>query len=270
MAYNSYNTGYRPDYKSDRQRSNKAIEQIITDDGTPTLLLTGINETYHSRHGALAESNHVYVGMGMYQLMDLLYLDIIPDTDEINIFEMGFGTGLNAFLAATTPVLNHRGKKLKVKYTGVDIKALDHDILENYVSELDLTNEERSYFKTIIDEPWIPMDDLDEGEFRAITPDFSFRKIETDIRDYLADRYERKTANYHLVFWDAFGPKKQPQLWDKWIFKRMYDMMADKSMIVTYSAATAVQRGLLDAGMKLEKTPGPPNKREMLRAYKLK
>lgn len=259
MSYNSYNTN----------NSHNGIEQIITDDGTPTLILKGLNETYHSRHGAMAESNHVYVGMGMYQLMDLLYLDILQK-EKIKIFEMGFGTGLNAFLAAITPIVDNKGKEYKVEYTGVDINPLETEVQEEYLDALDLSSTERSYFNTIADEPWITMDDLEEGQLRGITPHFSFRKIESDIRDYLADRYERKQANYDLVFWDAFGPKKQGELWDKWIFKRMFDMMSDKSMIVTYSAATAVQRGLVDAGFELEKTPGPPNKREMLRAYKLR
>jgi tRNA U34 5-methylaminomethyl-2-thiouridine-forming methyltransferase MnmC len=260
MSYNSYS----------KYASSNPIEQIVTDDGTPTLMLTGLNETYHSRHGANSESEHVYIGMGLLQLSDLLFTGDFPEKEKISIFEMGFGTGLNAFLTSKVPVSDHRGKEYKVEYTGVDSAPLNLDIQTEYMKALDLSNEDRSHFNTIAEEQWIPMDDLEEGGYKRLNPRFGFRKIESDIRDYLGDRYERKLASYDLVFWDAFGPKKQSELWDKWIFKRMYDMMSDCSMLVTYSAATAVQKGLLEAGFQLEKIPGPPNKREMLRAYKFK
>ena len=218
-------------------------EIIKTSDGSKTIRIIDLDENYHSHHGALKEANHVFLTQG------LAYLN---QHDEISIFEMGLGTGLNAFLTA----VEAENKNLKIKYTGIEafpvnseeINALGYeDLLEGCYNEI---------FHKIHDSNW--------GDFELITKTFSLCKIH--------DRIENVTLendSFDLIYYDAFGPRAQDEMWSVDLFQKMYDSLKKGGILVTYCAKGQVKRNLKQVGFKIEALPGPPGKREMTRAIKL-
>ena len=218
-------------------------EFLITGDGSVTIHLPEWNEQYHSKHGAIAEAQHVFIRAGLNY-----YSTIFPDK-PISILEIGFGTGLNAFLT----LLESEKNKLDVIYTGIEaypIEAAEISKL-NYAQ---LISASKEVFLELHHSSW--------EMALEITSRFSLHKkkmLFSEIKDQNL---------YNLIYFDAFGARVQPDLWTEVIFKQMYDALKNNGVLVTYAAKGSVRRAMQAVGFIVERLPGPPGKREMLRAQK--
>ena len=213
-----------------------------TEDGTFTLFVPDMDEHYHSIHGAKQESMHVFINAG---------LNAHPGK-ELTIFEVGFGTGLNAFLTA----IESERQQRKVVYYAIEKFPLQEDEWEKLTPDDDVNNEEKDLFRNLHNCRW--------ETTTHITGLFQLHKIEGDLThfDFI------QLPLFDLVYFDAFAPDKQPQLWTPEIFYSIYNQMSHDSILVTYSAKGAVRRTMQSAGFQVERIPGPPGKREMLRGRK--
>lgn len=214
---------------------------IITEDGSHTLHIPELNEHYHSIHGAIQESNHIFIKSG---------LDYFTNLEPINILEVGFGTGLNAFLTC----IEAQKRGIKINYTSIEKYPLTAQEIEklNYSDGFD--EEYKIQFQQIHKAQW--------SAYKKINKNFRLCKIETDLINFTPD------SKYNLIYFDAFGPDIQPKLWTENIFHQLYNCMNDNGVLVTYSAKGQVRRNMQVAGFTVERLPGPPGKREMLRALK--
>ncbi|WP_339647426.1 tRNA (5-methylaminomethyl-2-thiouridine)(34)-methyltransferase MnmD [uncultured Salegentibacter sp.] len=218
---------------------------IKTGDGSVTIHLSEWDEQYHSKHGAIQEARHVFIKMGLEYWVGL--------NKEKNpaILEIGFGTGLNAFIT----FLEAQKLQLKIDYTGVEAYPVSTSEIKalNYAEMLSAENQIET-FQRMHEIPWNNKVDISEN-FQLEKQQKRFEEIE-DIN------------KYNLVFFDAFGARVQPELWTEDIFARMFAAMKSNSVLVTYSAKGSVRRAMQTAGFIVERLPGPPGKREMLRALK--
>lgn len=219
------------------------LEIYNNTDGSKTLLNQSLNETYHSRHGAIAESLHVFIEKGLKHAY-------ISQKSEVAIFEMGFGTGLNALLS-----LRHQKPNQSIHYHAVETFPLDYELVQQLNYALDLPMELSEHFAQMHQVPWALKHD--------ITPDFSLFKQQADL---VSLTLSNNTID--LVYFDAFAPDKQPELWCAAIFEMLFKAMRNESVLVTYSSKGDVRRNLMHAGFEVEKLDGPPFKRHMLRALK--
>lgn len=215
-------------------------EIIITADGSSTIHLADWNESYHSKHGAIQEANHVFIKMG---------LSFFNDKKEINILEIGFGTGLNALLT----LLNAEKNKLKVSYEAVEAFPVETAETQsiNFPEQLQL---DRTLFNQLHQVEW--------DKSHQISTCFSFKK-----RKLFFDQVD-DVNKFDLIYFDAFGPRVQPELWSEGIFRLMFNALKSQGVLVTYSSNSNARRAMLAVGFQIEKLPGPPGKREMLRAFK--
>jgi tRNA U34 5-methylaminomethyl-2-thiouridine-forming methyltransferase MnmC len=222
------------------------IQLIKTDDGSSSLLNLALQETYHSRHGAIQESTHVFIKNG---LQFFTKKNHVP----VSVFEVGFGTGLNALLSLMFSEQN----KINVEYTSLEPFPIEWEIarLLNYSGQL--TNNLDQYFAPLHQSPW--SDKVKISEY------FWLRKEKIALQDFnlLHDQFE-------VIFFDAFAPSKQPEMWALPIMKKIVDALKTGGLMVTYCAKGQLKRDLKSLGMKVESLPGPPGKREMIRAMKLR
>lgn len=229
------------------------MERIIerTEDGSATLFVPELNEHYHSTKGARTESQHIFIDMG-------LKASAAPSP---HILEIGFGTGLNAWLTLKEAEESCRD----VHYTGVELYPLEWQTIEqlNYVpndKQITVNNEQQTaigLFKQLHTSPW-------EEDVR-LTPHFTLRKVQEDI-----NKWKVEGSRFNLVYFDAFAPEKQPEMWSQELFNRIYVLLAKDGILTTYCAKGVVRRMLQAAGFLVERLPGPPGgKREILRARKL-
>ncbi len=216
-------------------------EIIITNDGSTTIRIPAWNENYHSTHGAIQEAKHVFIKNG---------LDMFQKQDSISILEIGFGTGLNAFITYIETL-----SKNKVNYVGVEAYPISPEEVcqMNYVSELDAER-----FQEVFDK----IHSCDWEHQQAIAENFLLTKR----KQFFEDIDDKNT--YNLIYFDAFGFPLQPELWSEVIFKKMYDALMPNGVLVTYACRTPIRKAMLNAGFSVEKLPGAPGKREMLRATK--
>ena len=209
---------------------------IVTEDGSHTV--EGKNGvTYHSRFGALQESSHIFISAG---------LKMAP-ANPLRVFEMGFGTGLNALLT----FLEGR----PVHYEAVETEPLPRDLARelNYCEVLGRPDKRPAFER---------MHSVEWEKTVEIIPGFGLFKSRKDIRNYIL----REPAD--LVYYDAFDPAAQPELWTEEVFGHLFGQLAPGALLVTYCSKGAVRRALQAVGFKTEKLPGPPGKREFLRAHK--
>jgi tRNA U34 5-methylaminomethyl-2-thiouridine-forming methyltransferase MnmC len=213
----------------------------ITEDGSHTLYLKDLDETYHSKHGAIQEAMHVFIDAGLNNCIQ----------SKLNILEIGFGTGLNAFLTLK------ESKNRTVNFTSLEAYPLPQEIVAqlNYTSELKLNSVGIEQFKKMHLVEW--------GNYQEITPNFKLNKIKVQLDQY------KSIEKFDLIYFDAFGPRVQPEMWGKEIFENMYDVLSENGVLVTYCAKGSVKRTLKEVGFRVEPLPGPPGKREMTRAKKL-
>ena len=219
---------------------------IITGDGSTTIHLPEWNEQYHSKHGAIQEAYHVFIKHGLrYFAQDHQQEELT----SINILEIGFGTGLNALIT----LLESEKLNLKIDYVGVEAYPVEIDEIKtlNYADNLKM---EASILNNLHTSAW------EQKIF--ITNNFSLTKQKKHF-ETIDDQ-----DLYHIIYFDAFGARVQPELWTESIFKKMYDALKVNGVLVTYAAKGSVRRAMQAVGFKVEKLPGPPGKREMLRAIK--
>ncbi len=222
--------------------SNKKIYK--TGDGSHTLFVPELNEFYHSAKGAYSESMHVFIGLGF---------NSVSSTGDIHIFEVGLGTGLNCLLT----FIEAEKRNLRVIYQGLEPFPLDWDLVSNlnYSSILDYPETDILLKK---------IHQFDTGRWYDVSKHFSLKKVKEKIEDA-----ELEPCKYNLVYYDAFGPKAQPEIWNQENFEKMFHCMKEGGVLVTYCAKGQVRRDMQSAGFRVERLPGPPGKREVLRAVKL-
>jgi len=219
------------------------LEVLHTQDGSVTLLNKELNATYHSTHGAVQESRHIFIERGFDYAAQLF-------DNNIHVFEIGFGTGLNAFLTLQQSLKN----QVAVRYSALE-KFPVPDALFNALNFADLSEKEQEpLFKNILHCAWnAPV---------PITPDFELTKYRGDVSAF------QFPDNIHLVYYDGFAPKVAPEMWQPVIFERLYHVMPRGAALVTFCAQGAFKRLLKETGFKVEALPGPPGKREMTRAIR--
>ena len=223
------------------EKNEHNIKHVVTKDGSSTLFAPRFDEHYHSTHGAIQESLHVFIQSGLYAH------EIIEG--PISILEMGFGTGLNALLTCL-----YKGKK-HISYTSLEAYPVPDELIQqlNYATETREHGAE-GVFETIHAAPW--------EVSTEIVIDFHLLKHQIELQAY------QPGQAFDVIYFDAFAPNAQPELWTKEIFSKLYNNLNPGGVFVTYSAKGNVRRALLAAGFEVEKIPGPPGKREMLRGRK--
>ena len=214
------------------------IKVITTKDGSKSLFLPEMNETYHSKFGAKNESNHVFINAGFKKIKK----------DELAILEVGFGTGLNVLLT----YFEAQKFQQKIFYESIEKYPLPEKIL----SEINNFND------TDYREIFIKIHQVDWQQAINLSENFILLKNQVDLLDYHTDR------KFDLIYFDAFAPDKQPELWTELVFNKLYNVLNKNGILVTYSAKGSVRRTMQAVGFEVERLQGPPGKREMLRAVR--
>ena len=210
------------------------MEIQLTADGSSTIYIPELDEHYHSVNGAVQESRHVFIEAGFNQCKK----------ETIWVLELGFGTGLNALLTA----IEAEKRKVKVHYITLEKFPLEETILK----QLNYSGLDDVLFQEIHQAEW--------GTDVVTSDYFSIRKTETDFSDYsFPDQYD-------VVYYDAFAPDKQEGVWTQPLFNRIAGRMNPDAILTTYCAKGSIRRMMQSAGLTVERIPGPPGKREMLRA----
>ena len=214
---------------------------ILTKDGSETIFLPEIKETYHSKYGAIQEANHVFIKNGLNFF----------NKSSLKIFEMGFGTGLNCLLSA----IKASEEKVLIDYFTIEPFPVERDIINdlNYISIIG--NEYFDLFNKIHDVNWESRD--------IISQNFSLTKNQCTIQNY-----SFKKNYFDVIFYDAFGPRVQPDLWSFNILQKNYFGLRKGGILVTYCAQGQFKRNLKKIGFKVIPMPGPVGKREMTIAIK--
>lgn len=214
-----------------------------TNDGSATLFVSEMNEQYHSLNGALTESNHVFLENGF----------VFHKTSHPVVFEVGFGTGLNCLLTANQAQLQQR----PTCFITIEKFPLSRQILNQLDYGSLIPGNGVQLFNAIHESEW--------NILVEISPWFTLLKLKDDFTR-LAWILPRKCD---IIYFDAFGPDKQPEMWTEEVFIRLFENCQEGGVLVTYSAKGEVRRRLIAAGFKAERLPGPPGKKEMLRAIKM-
>ncbi len=222
------------------------MQLITTSDGSHTLFSEEFNEIYHSQHGALAESLHVYIQTGLRYYIETNH------PAQLRIFEMGFGTGLNALLT----LIEGQNQHVKVYYEAVELYPISIETVKDLNYSAMIENEKyRPPFHSMHLSTW--------GTENPITPDFILKKVKASLADH------QRTANsFDIIYYDAFAPEVQPELWTEDVMRKMYEALVPGGVLVTYCSKSAFQRALKAAGFTVQKLPGQRGKREIVRAVK--
>lgn len=207
-----------------------------TADGSATLFVPELNEHYHSVKGAQTESQHIFIDMGLHA----------STVENPYILEIGFGTGLNALLTLEAAGKTHK----QVHYTGIELYPLPWEMVK------ELGYSDSPLFERLHAAPW--------EEDAIITPHFTLRKLQADFTALSLDKHL-----FDLIYFDAFAPEKQPEMWSQELFDHLYVMMNNGGILTTYCAKGVIRRMLQTAGFTVERLEGPPGgKREILRGRK--
>ncbi len=224
----------------------RTLKIIETEDGSSSLYVPSLNETYHSFHGALGESRHVFIKEG------LAYWYSANKRSNIRILEMGFGTGLNAILTAEYALQ----QSLPIEYETLEAYPLEPGVVEklNY-PELLQDDSLASIFSNLHTAPWNKAVDIN-----------AFFKLHK--RHIMAETFIPASDYYDVIYFDAFAPNKQAELWTMEVLEKFYNGLAPKGILVTYCAKGQFKRDLKALGFIVETIGGPPGKKEMVRATK--
>lgn len=220
-------------------------EIIQTADGSHSIYIKELDEHYHSIHGAIQESKHVFINAGLNFGINE------QKKKSVNIFEVGFGTGLNAFLT----LLQAEQNNIPIQYTSIEFYPLNAEFYEklNYTESLSEKGMQDLFLK------------LHQAEWEKeieISHAFTLHKLHESIQEYSTPE------KFDVIYFDAFGPRAQSEMWTKQIFEKMFSILATDGILVTYCAKGEVKRILKSVGFKVESLQGPPGKREMIRAMK--
>jgi tRNA U34 5-methylaminomethyl-2-thiouridine-forming methyltransferase MnmC len=227
------------------ENTQNEIKIIESGDGSHTLLHSTLNETYHSMHGAVQESEHVFIRSGLEPL--------IPAKKTIRIFEVGFGTGLNAWLTY---------KKVENSDTKIIYHSLEpFPLKESIYTQLNYTKSSENknlqdFFLQIHQAEWNKEVELNNN--------FILKKIKLKLEDYTP-----VDQNFDLVYYDAFAPSKQAEVWLPENLQKVYALLTKEGILVTYCARGQFKRDLKEIGFLVETLPGPPGKKEMTRGKKI-
>ena len=213
---------------------------VLTEDGSHSVLHPELHETYHSIHGAIQESEHTFIDAGLRQCKQ----------SSLNILEIGFGTGLNAFLT----LVETEKTQQKVFYTAIELYPLSSESAASLNYPDLIAKDKKNVFYLLHSSPW--------QKHISLTKNFNLYKILEDFTTF------RLTGTYDLVYFDAFSPEKQPEMWTNERFQMLYDCCNPNAILTTYCAKGTVRRALQTAGFSVERIPGAKGKREMLRAKK--
>ncbi len=218
------------------------IEIVKTLDGSNTLYLEEVGEHYHSTFGAIQESRHIFIQEGFNQIK----------LDEIKILEIGFGTGLNCYMTLLANVKCHH----QISYISIEKYPLPESVWGklNYYEQFPGTDP--NLFHLIHEASWNRETEIQEK--------FILRKLDSD----LLDTNYSSLPQFDLVYFDAFSPEKQPELWGLSVFQSLFGIMKENSILVTYCAKGSIRRMLQTVGFSVERIAGPPGKREIIRARK--
>ena len=227
-----------------KAKTRQPVELLITGDGSHTLHVPGLHENYHSVYGAIAESRHIFIGAGLNF--------VIQKNKRVKILEIGFGTGLNALLTYIESVKDD----IYVNYTSIELFPLAEKVYSklNYAEMIDFPGA-ADVFRQIHSCPW--------NKKIQLSDNFHLHKIHASLSDYQPGKEE-----FDLVYFDAFGPDVQPEMWSQEVFMKMAIALNTNGVLVTYSTKGTVKRNLETEGFSIEKLPGPEGKREILRAMK--
>lgn len=216
------------------------LKIITTQDGSHSLLNEAMNETYHSRHGAIQESEYVFIEKGLkFFLRDKKEL--------VSVLEIGFGTGLNALLTANLSQTD----EINIVYTALET----HPITEEIWRTLNYSTE-KLLFEKLHATAW--------NEWVTITPQFNLFKREESLQ-----AANLGVQQFDLIYFDAFAPNKQPEMWEHTMLQKISLAMKSGAVFVTYCAKGQLKRDLKSLGLVVESLSGPPGKREMVRAIKI-
>lgn len=221
------------------EKRKLAMELVVSEDGSHTIHVPELNENYHSQNGAIQESRHVFLSMGLHQS---------PNEGQLNILEVGFGTGLNALLTMV-----ECGQR-KVHYVALEPYPLGDSLIQklNYATEIG--GEAQRFYRQLHEAKWNESDEL--------FPGFILEKRLTRLKEFTTNKV------FDLVYFDAFAPLSEPELWTPDVWHKLIEMMCSGGRLVTYCAKGQVRRDMQAAGFDVERLPGPPGKREMLRCTK--
>jgi tRNA U34 5-methylaminomethyl-2-thiouridine-forming methyltransferase MnmC len=212
-----------------------------TEDGSHTIFVPEMNEHYHSIHGAVQESMHIFINSGFN----------FCTSDPLDIFEVGFGTGLNALLTAVESKKSNR----IINYSAIEKYPVETNLLNKLNYSHFAGDSGKEIFPNIHSAEW--------GCKTQITENFYLNKIKGDLTVSIPE------GNFNLIYFDAFGPDKQPEMWSKDIFEMISSMTMKAGVLVTYSAKGEVKRNLKACGFEVTLLPGPPGKRQIIRAIKI-
>jgi tRNA U34 5-methylaminomethyl-2-thiouridine-forming methyltransferase MnmC len=219
------------------------IKLIVTSDGSHSLLNETLNETYHSVHGAIQESLHVFIKNGLSYYLEK------HSPSVVSIFEVGFGTGLNALLS----VKAMQNTNITARYVSIEAFPIGEGLWSglNYTSTLGCDDT----FALLHQSPWEKVIQISER--------FELLKLHTPL-----EKVQLTDSSFDLVFFDAFAPNKQPELWTVEMLRKVVSAMKSNGVFVTYSAKGQLKRDLKELGLNVETLAGPPGKKEMVRAVK--
>jgi len=216
---------------------------VKTRDESYTLFVPELDEHYHSIHGAIQESLHIFIQAGLRYLAG--------KQKSISVLEVGFGTGLNAILS----LIEAERQQLSLNYCGIEkYPLLEHEYsLLEYHQHIEHPKASE-WFNGLHQTNW--------GTKQSLNPHFELTKLRADLKTFAS------SAEFDLIYFDAFAPSAQADLWTTEIFKKMYGALKPEGVLVTYCVKGIVKRAIQEVGFTVEKLPGPPGKREMLRAHK--
>lgn len=217
------------------------ISIIKTNDGSNTLYSNMFNDQYHSIFGAFQESQFIYIQTGLNYC----------EQNSLKIFEVGFGTGLNAILT----FIEGFKKKINIEYHAIELFPIGIETINQLNYFEFLSNDQKSIYKELHECNW--------NKKIKISENFTFRKIKYDFNNYIFNE------KYGLIYFDAFAPEKQPNMWSGENFAKLYDTLNNKGILTTYSSKGLVKNNLRKAGFKVTRLDGPKGKRHILRAQKL-
>lgn len=219
-------------------------EKITTADGSSSLIHSQLKEMYHSRHGAWTETNYIFIQKGLLPVLE-------KGKTSVRIFEMGFGSGLNALRTREMAI----EKKVSIHYISIEKYPVDPDI----IAEMDFPFPDNTSQKQMME--------LHHAAWNrdvVMDPRFTLHKISGSFPDDVLNINQ----NFDLIYYDAFAPGAQPELWEEEILRFCFDMLSPGGIWITFSSKSSVRRNLVSAGFFVEKLSGPPGKREIIRALK--
>jgi tRNA U34 5-methylaminomethyl-2-thiouridine-forming methyltransferase MnmC len=233
------------------------IERRVTNDGSHTLFLPDLGESYHSTHGAISESQHIYIEAGFHYALERAK-NVSRGT--LRILEVGFGTGLNALMtqlecerlmSEDAPLFSN----FKVDYVALEPFPLPHKVLSKLNYAHIIGGKSAAVFSQLHSSPFSTSVQMGDS--------FVFTKWETPLENF------NSQTHFDLVYFDAFAPKYQPEMWTEYMFKHVFSLLNSGAILVTYSSKGDVRRALLSCGFDAERLPGPNGKQHMVRATKL-